>query len=172
MSGAQVLETRRLVLCEATAEDAEFLLALMNEPGWLEHIGNRDVRDLAAAERYAESRLAASYRENGFGLWIVRLRETNQPIGLCGLVRRGFLRGIDLGFALLREAEGQGYALEAAGACVDFARDQLRETELLAITGETNQRSRALLQKLGFEGGDPLRLPGSKQTVLLFSLGL
>ncbi len=167
-----MVRTPRLSLEEATPNDAEFLLRLMNEPGWLEQIGNRHVHSISDAERYIESRLVESYRSHGFGLWIVRERESEEAIGLCGLVRRGFLRGIDLGFALLASAQRQGYATEAARACIDYARGELKQTELLAITGATNDRSKALLATLGFVGGEALRLPDSKETVLLYQLTL
>ncbi|MEZ4373318.1 MAG: GNAT family N-acetyltransferase [Polyangiaceae bacterium] len=167
-----VLQTPRLRLAEATPADAEFLLELMNEPGWLEHIGNRNVHSLSDAERYIETRLIESYRAHGFGLWIVRERASGAALGLCGLVRRGFLRDIDLGFALLERAQGQGYAFEAATGCIAYAKAQLNQRELLAITGESNQRSSALLTKLGFSGGEPLRLPDSTTSVLLYQLAL
>ncbi|MCA9646589.1 MAG: GNAT family N-acetyltransferase [Polyangiaceae bacterium] len=172
MSADEVLQTPRLSLNQASTADAAFILELMNEPGWLEHIGNRNVHSLADAERYIRTRLTESYDTHGFGLWVMRKRECGRAIGLCGLVRRGFLRGIDLGFALFEREQGQGLAYEAATSCVTFARERLGERELLAITGESNTRSRALLRKLGFSGGEPLRLPDSATTVLLYQLEL
>lgn len=149
-----VIETARLVLREFVAEDAEFLVALLNSPGWLEFIGDRNVRDRAAARRYIEDNLRDGYRRDGFGFWHLGLRSSDQPVGMCGLTRRDYLDAPDIGYALLPEHAGRGYAIEAARGVLDHARRVLALTRLLAITDAGNGRSVALLERLGmqFEG--------------------
>src|SRR5262249_17826093 len=112
--GVGVLDTARLKLRAAVPRDATFILRLLNEPSFLEFIGDRKVRTIADAERYIHERLIASYERNGFGLWIVERREAVGPIGICGLVKRDSLPDVDIGFAFLPEFWRRGYAFESA----------------------------------------------------------
>lgn len=155
-----ILTTARLALREATPADAPFLLRLINEPGWHRHINDPGVRTLAQALDWMEGRLLKSYREQGVGFWLVERLSDGEPLGICGLFHRPALEGPDLGYALLGEHEGQGYAREAAEGCVRHAREVLGWAELLAITAPDNARSEALLAKLGFAGGELRQLDG------------
>jgi RimJ/RimL family protein N-acetyltransferase len=60
-----ILETERLILREIAIEDAEFLLRLLNEPSFISNIGDRNVRTIADAERYALNGPIASYEQHG-----------------------------------------------------------------------------------------------------------
>ena len=150
-----------------TLDDAVFIYRLVNEPSWLENIGDRNVHSLADAERFIQEKVLAFYDSHGFGMYAVESRATGDPVGVCGIVLRDSLPGADLGFALLPECWGQGFALEAASAVVSYAYDVLKLPPLLAITAQGNARSYRLLEKLGFEyqalvrltpGGEELRL--------------
>jgi RimJ/RimL family protein N-acetyltransferase len=102
-------ETDRLNLSELTQEDAAFMLELLNSPGWLKYIGDRGVRSLEDAANYILGRIVPSYRKNNFGFYLVKLKDGNVPIGICGLVKREGLEHIDIGFAFLPGYEGMGY---------------------------------------------------------------
>ena len=145
-----ILSTQRLALREFTPLDGPFLLRLVNEPGWIRNINDPGVRTLDDALAWAEKRLFAAYRELGHGFWAVERREDGVLVGMCGLFRRAVLPEPDLGYALLGEHEGRGYALEAARACVAHAREVFGWHTLMAITALDNPRSVALLAKLGF----------------------
>lgn len=144
------IETARLQLQQLGPEDAEFILRLTNSPGWLRYIGDRGVHCLDDALRYIEAGPRAMFAAHGHGLWRVNRRGDPTAIGLCGLIRRDSLPAPDLGFALLPEYFGQGYAAEAALACVQHARDVLCWPQLLAIAQADNVASLRLLQTLGF----------------------
>jgi [ribosomal protein S5]-alanine N-acetyltransferase len=151
----EILRTERLLLREFTPHDADFIVALLNEPDWKQHINDAGVRTREAALLWMQSRLFKPYREQGHGFWAVQGLPSSQGVagellGLCGLHRRPSLPGPDLGYALLARHTGQGYALEAAQACVHHARQALGWPELLAITALGNLRSEHLLSKLGF----------------------
>jgi RimJ/RimL family protein N-acetyltransferase len=145
-----VLETPRLRLRTAALADAGFFLRLMNEPSWLENIGDRGVRSLADAAGYIANNIWAQHQLHGYGMYAVQLRSSGLPIGICGLVKRDFLPGPDLGVALLPDFVGQGYALEAARAVTTHAQSQLGIRQLYAIVGRSNHRSVRLLERLGF----------------------
>jgi ribosomal-protein-alanine N-acetyltransferase len=163
-----VLETERLALRRLTPEDAAFMRRLVNEPSWLEFIGDRGVRTEEDAREYLRTGAIASYETHGFGLWAVTLRDSDAPIGICGLVRRDFLDDVDLGFAFLPEFQAKGYGREAGAAVVDYARRVLGLARLVAITVPANSRSIALLEKLGFVLEKKMEHPGRSE-VLLFA---
>lgn len=146
-----VTETARLRLRRLVAEDAPFILQLLIDPDFLANVGDRGVRDLESARRYITEVPGASYRRFGFGLWLVELKVTAQPIGLCGLLRRDSHPDVEIGFALLPEARGQGYAFEAAAATVHVALNTLALTRLVAITAPGNAASIRLLERLGLK---------------------
>jgi len=148
--GRLIHETPRLRLRELTAEDAAFILELLNEPAWLRFIGDRNVHSLEDARGYIARGPAASYVKNGYGLWAVALRESGEPLGMCGLIRRDSLPHPDLGFAFLARHRGRGYAREAAAAAVALARERFQIARLLAITDPDNGASQAVLEHVGF----------------------
>ena len=142
-----ILHTPRLVLDELeTDRDAGFILALLNEPGFLENIGDRGVRDLEGARRYIEEGPRASYAGYGYGLWRATERDGGRPVGLCGVLKRDGLKDPDLGYAFLASVWGRGYASEAARACLDHARRALRLGRIVAITAPGNSASQAVLK--------------------------
>ncbi len=77
MKPKKILETERLVLQEFSVDDAEFILTLLNTPGWLEYIGDKNVRSVEDAVNYLENVPIKSYRENGFGLWLTILKNNS-----------------------------------------------------------------------------------------------
>lgn len=149
-----ICESQRLVLRLARPDDAAFLLRIVNQASWIRHIGDRKVHTLEDAERYIEARMLAPVRALGYGMYVVELKQAGLPIGLCGLVKRDTLPDPDIGFALLDEHAGQGYAIEAAAAVLRHARETLRFARVLAIVAPANDRSARLLVKLGFRLGD------------------
>lgn len=162
------ITTARLVLREATVEDAPFFYELLNSETWLAHIGNRGILTVDHAAKYIENSLGRHYATHGFGLWLVAMRETGQAIGICGILKRVGLDLPDLGFAFLPAYEGQGFAREAAIATLDFAENHLGIPEIWAITTQTNFRSQRLLQATGFVHNGEVLLPGETEALMLF----
>ncbi|MDZ4747910.1 MAG: GNAT family N-acetyltransferase [Saprospiraceae bacterium] len=145
-----ILETNRLLLRKFTIDDAPFMLRLVNEPTWIQYIGDRNVRSLEDAQKYIRDGSIQSYRDHGFGFYNVCLRDTQMPIGSVGFAKRPFLEHPDFGFAFLPEYTGQGYAIEMAVAAMAYAEEVLKLEKLVAITLPSNKRSIQLLIKLGF----------------------
>lgn len=165
-----VLETERLALRHAAAEDAEFMLRLLNEPSFIRFIGDRGVRTLDDAQRYIADRLVGSYERHGYGLYVVERREEPGPIGICGLVKRDALLDADIGFAFLPEFWSAGYAHESAAAVKQYALGTLGLPRLLAITNDDNVASIRLVEKLGLEFVRMLELSPGEAPVRLFAL--
>jgi RimJ/RimL family protein N-acetyltransferase len=166
---AYVLETARLRLREFTLEDTPFIIALLNSPGWLQFIGDRNVRTPEQARGYLENGPFKSYRENGYGLCLVEQKESRNPVGMCGVLKRDTLDSPDIGFAFLPGFQGQGYALEIVQATVDHARNAWGIAKMAAIVLGNNGRSIGLLEKIGMRYVGPYQFPGSAESLLLYS---
>lgn len=163
-----VLETDRLALRQIEAADAAFILELVNEPAWLEFIGDRGVRNLDDARAYIAQGPVAMYARRGFGLFLVERKEDSTPIGICGLLKRETLGDVDLGFALLARFREQGYAREAALGTLSYGFGELGLKRIVAIAAPGNERSIRLLESVGFVREGVVRLTAGEAAVCLF----
>lgn len=166
-----IIETHRLSLREISAGDCEFIFALMNEPAYLERIGDRGIRTLENARTYILDKFERSYAKFGYGLYLVELKEIRVSVGICGLVKRDALEHPDIGFALLREHWSRGFAFEAARATLDHGFGALGMKTVLGITSPANQPSIRLLEKLGLQHQRMIRVPPNDSDSMLFSIG-
>jgi ribosomal-protein-alanine N-acetyltransferase len=159
-----VLETERLILRHFNADDAPFIVALLNEPSFLHYIGDKKVRTLDDARQYIATGPIPSYERHGHGLYQVELKDSRSPIGMCGLLKREELPEPDIGFAFLPAFWNKGFAFEAAAAVLTDARQRLQLDRILAIVNPDNTASIKLLEKLG------LRFEGMKGEVHLYAI--
>jgi len=164
-----ILETDRLILRQFITDDAEFILELVNEPSFIQNIGDRGVRTLEDARSYILRVAVASYEKNGFGLYLVVLKELGESAGMCGLIKRNGLEDVDIGYAFLPKFWSKGYALEAALAMRDYARDVIGLKRLVAITDPENQGSIRLLEKIGLKYEKMVRLSEDDIELKLFA---
>jgi RimJ/RimL family protein N-acetyltransferase len=165
-----VLETERLRLRHLSPEtDAEFILELLNQPSFIRYIGDKGARDLNNAKRYIVEGPLKSYREHGFGLYLVELKGDATPIGICGIIKRDTLPDADIGFAFLPRYWNQGYAFEAAAAIMTYARETLGLDRILAITTPDNESSARLLAKIGLRFDRMIRMAPEAREIKLFT---
>ena len=164
-----LIDTERLILDElAIDRDETFIMELLNEPGFLDNIGDRGVRSLDGARGYIENGPLVSYAKHGFGLWRVVEKATGEAIGICGLIKRDGLDFPDLGYAILERAWGRGYAEEAARASLDYGRKILGMGRIVAITVPGNVGSIRVLEKVGFVFDTMIQLPGERDKSTYF----
>ncbi|WP_428265667.1 GNAT family N-acetyltransferase [Haliangium sp.] len=162
-----ILSTDRLRLRRLVPHDAEFIHTLVNEPAFLRNIGDRGVHDLDGARAYIE-RQEQSYERRGFALYLTSLRESDLPIGICGLVGRDTLDHPDVGFAFLSAHWGRGYATESAAAVLEHARRDVGLTRVLGITVPDNQASIRVLEKIGLRFEQVIQLAGDDTPLALY----
>lgn len=155
-----ILETDRLVVRHLTEDDGEFILELLNEPAFIRNIADRGVRTIDDAQAYIRNGPVDSYQKNGFGLFVVELKETGLPIGMCGLIRRDVLPDVDIGYALLERYWNKGYAHEAAAAVLDYGYKTLKLNRIIAITALDNDASGKVLGKIGLRFDRNIQVPG------------
>jgi RimJ/RimL family protein N-acetyltransferase len=168
----KILETERLLLRQFTTADAEFIFEQLNEPSFIQNIGDRGVRTLADANSYLVNGPIASYAKNGFGLYLVVLKETHEPIGMCGLIKRDGLDDVDIGYSFLPKFWSKGYAVEAALATKEYARDVIGLKRLVAITDPANEGSIRVLEKIGLRFEKMVRLSANDIELKLFGTEL
>lgn len=164
-----LIETTRLIIREFTLEDDAFIIDLLNTPGWLRFIGDRNIKTTEDAHTYLQNVPLASYDKNGFGLWCVVLKENNTPIGMCGLIKRDTLEHIDIGFAFLPQYNGKGYAFEAAEATMQYTTGKLGIDHVVAITSTDNESSGKLLEKIGFRFERIIQFPDDEEVLKYYS---
>jgi [ribosomal protein S5]-alanine N-acetyltransferase len=163
-----VLDTERLTLRELTQDDADFIVAQLNDPDFIRNVADRGVRTAEAARAYILKGPMASYRRHGFGLLLVQMKDSRTPIGICGLIKRDALDDVDIGFAFLPPYRSRGFALEAAMAIVGLART-LGLARIVAIVSPHNADSMRLLDKLGFRRERRIRLGDDAEELELFA---
>lgn len=163
-----VIETERLNLRQFTPADASFVVELLNDPGFLKYIGDRNVRTTDDALKYIAEGPQASYEKHGFGLWVVEVKETGTPAGMCGLLKRDVLEDIDVGYAFLPQYRSSGYALESVRAVQRYAFNILDVTRLAAVVNADNDRSIRLLEKIGMHYERMVRLKEDQPEIRLY----
>jgi RimJ/RimL family protein N-acetyltransferase len=114
------------------------------------NIGDKGVRNTEDAINHLINGPIASYKEHGFGLYLVCLKNDDTPVGMCGLLKRTEFEHPDLGYAFLPEYCGKGFAHEASSVILQESVKNHCLGTVLSVTSCTNNRSNHLLKKLGF----------------------
>lgn len=167
----QTLHTERLVIRPFTEQqDAAFIVELLNDADWLRFIGDKQVHTLADACRYLRDGPLAMIERRGFGLCCVERRNDGQALGMCGLLKRDGLDDVELGFAFVPAARGQGYAREAATAVLGHGFGALGLRRIVAITDPDNAASARVLEAVGLRFERLVQLAAGGQPVRLFAL--
>jgi len=164
-----MLETTRLNLRRLSEDDAEFILALLNDPSFLRNIGDKKVRTLSDARSYIRNNMVASYKRFGFGLYLVELKDAKTPIGICGLVKRESLPDVDIGFAFAPRFWSQGYATESAQAVKFYGMEAVGLKRIAAVTNPDNDGSIGVLEKIGFKYERMIRLSEDEPEIRLYA---
>ena len=168
MEDYQSFETVRLLMKPTTTEDADLILAVLSSPKFLKFVGDRGVKTLADAEIYIEQKMIPQLKRLGYSNNTIHRKEDGAKLGVCGLYDRKGLEGVDIGFALLPEYEGQGYAYESTNKLMTVAREDFGLSRIKGITIEENIASRRLLEKLGLKFIKKFRMEGDSEELMLY----
>jgi RimJ/RimL family protein N-acetyltransferase len=140
--------TSRLAFREMTEDDLDPMAALLGDPEVMAYYASP--RDRAGALEWIR-RNERRYREDGFGLWVIELRETGEFVGDCGLTFQDVegVAELEVGYHVRPSLQRQGYATEGAAAARDYARDALGFSRLVAIIHPENLASQRVAEKIG-----------------------
>lgn len=144
-------ETKRLILKPTDIEDAGFIWELLNSPGWLKNIGDRNVHSKQEAAIYITNRMLPQYEEKGYGNYTVIRKSDQTKMGTSGIYARPGMEDVDIGFSMLPEYMGNGYSFEAAKKIMEIAKLEFNIKKITAITTHENIASQNLIQKLGLQ---------------------
>jgi [ribosomal protein S5]-alanine N-acetyltransferase len=164
-----ILETERLVLRTFTVEDAAFYFELWKQASWIQYIGDKRFRGVDDARESLLNGPMKMYADKGFSLYLITLKD-HMPIGMCGLIKRDTLDDVDLGYGLLSEHEGKGFAHEAAAATLAYAKNQFGLKRMVAIVSPDNYASVRLLENIGFHYEKNIKLNEGAEELKLFAV--
>lgn len=164
------ISTERLTIRPLTLEDAAFIVTLVNDPDWLRFIGDKAVHSEDDARRYLAAGPLAMYGLHGFGLCAVERNSDRSTIGMCGLIRRDGLQDVDIGYAFLPDARGQGFALEAAQAVLEHGLSTIGIGRIVAITDPDNAASTRVLERIGMRFERHMHLKDNAKRVALYAI--
>ena len=129
-------------------DDAPFIHSLLSDPEHMRYFPR--TYSLDEARGWIDWQLNL-YRDHGFGLWVLELKETDELVGQCGLTIQD-VEGVDeieIGYHISKAYWRQGLATEAASACRDFAFDVLGLERIVITTGVDNIPSQGVARKVG-----------------------
>lgn len=148
-----ILETERLFLRELEQRDFDDLAQILQNPrvmyAYEYDFSKDDVQIWLDRQR-------KRYKEYGFGLWAIILKETNEMIGQAGLTMQPYKNTeiLEVGYLLKEEFWHQGYATEAALGCQKYAFENLQTDQLYAIIKADNISSIKVAEHLGMKKVD------------------
>jgi len=149
-------------------DDGEFIFDLYNRPKFIQHIGDRNIKTVADAENYIKNRFMPQFEKLGFGNYLILTKEGNHKIGGVGIFEREGLEIVDIGFSLLDEFEGKGYAYEAALKVKSIGMDDFGLKKISAITSKNNYSSQKLIEKLGLKFQKMVMIPEDSEELMYY----
>jgi ribosomal-protein-alanine N-acetyltransferase len=150
--------TERLILNPLTLADTDFILELLNSPGFINFIGDRQVRTIEGAKLYVETIMA----NPDIQYWIVKIKAGCVAIGIITSIKRVYLDYPDIGFAFLPGFNQMGYAFEAASSVLQGLLAIENNKFILATTTVNNTKSQSLLEKLGLKSERRITVEGEE----------
>lgn len=142
-----IIRTSRLYLSEFSVKDAEGFFNMNNQPEVMQYTGDVPFENIEQAEAFIQN--YNHYKIYGYGRWSVYRKEDDVYLGFCGLKHHIDTQEVDLGYRLDRQYWGNGYAFEAAQACLDYGLLQLNLGRIIGRVESKNLASIKILQKLG-----------------------
>ncbi|EGG15063.1 hypothetical protein DFA_09886 [Cavenderia fasciculata] len=148
-----ICETDRLYVVKFRDDDidAQVIYDIFNQEQVIRYIGDRGLRTLELARAYVRN-IINSYTVNGYGMMHVIRKEDHQSLGTCGLVKRKWIARedeVNIGYALRKQFEHQGYTIEATKAIIQDGQTRLGISNIVGTTVSTNIPSIKVLEKLG-----------------------
>ena len=153
---APTLQTDRLILRPISAEDFDAWAVAVADETTMHFLGGPQARSVAWRGFVG---VAGSWAIQGFGMFSVIERATGRWVGRVGPHRPEGWPGEEVGWMIVREAWGQGYAGEAASACMDFAVDELGWSRIIHCIDAGNLASQGVARHLGSKLAGIARMP-------------
>jgi RimJ/RimL family protein N-acetyltransferase len=116
-------------------------------------------------------RITLHFCKNNFGLFAVENKITGQFIGFTGfaipIFESFFTPCVEIGWRFKQEVWGQGFATEAATACLRYGFDTFKFDKVMSFTSVLNTRSEAVMKKIGMRKVCNFKHPGIEDNHIL-----
>ena len=163
------LNTDRLLMRAFTPDDFEAYAEMMGDAEVSRHL--MDGRPLTRPEAWRQMAMfIGHWTLRGFGLWAVEERATRKFIGRIGCLQPEGFPAFEIAYTLTRSAWGQGYAREGAAAALEYARKNLRRTEIASIIRPANTHSIRVAESLGAVAGETVEFFGAPSVLYWYPL--
>jgi len=143
-----IMETRRCRLREMTVDDVDRLYEMYEDTSvtrFLEEL----YEDREEERKYTEDYCNYIYGFYGYGIWVIEDKESGKIIGRAGIEPRE--DGVELGYMVAGDWQGQGIAYEACQAVLEYAKEEVGWENVISRVQPANKASLGLLKKLGFQ---------------------
>lgn len=157
------IETDHLILRDMTENDRDALAAILADAETMKYYPRP--YDEAGVRRWLDWTFE-NYRKHGFGLWAVTLKETGEFIGDCGITMQP-VHGEwlpEIGYHINRAYWRQGYASEAAAACIALAFERFGFPAVYSYMSAANEPSWRTAMKNGMTFVEEYDDPGNTRT--------
>ena len=144
----QIFETERLVLRPLHQNDVDLIVALNSDPDVMEFIGPAD-DSLEHAREYVSKRVEQYKDKPGLGVFIGKIKSSKETIGWFCLKYLDDTSEIEIGYRLLKEYWGKGFATEGAKCLLNNGFEKLKLKEIVGVTLPENKASQRVLEKIG-----------------------
>jgi len=145
------LETVRLQMREFVPADYDDLWRLGRDPRVMRYLGDGKPMTREATARQLLRIMGYGKLYPDFGIWHTSRRDTGKFIGWFSLKYAGKSPDVEVGYWLLPDAWGHGFATEGAQAMVDYGFDDLGLHKIIGVTHRGNKASQHVLMKAGLE---------------------
>ncbi|HQU84189.1 MAG TPA: GNAT family N-acetyltransferase [Pyrinomonadaceae bacterium] len=144
-----MLETNRLFLRRMNETDADYVFAMRSDEEIM-----RFIRPIQTQKKETESwikLISSRWETEKIGFCAIIEKETKSFAGWCGLWRLNETGETEIGYALLKEFWGKGYAVEAANAFLKYGFEELKREKIVAVADPDNQNSRRVMENVGMK---------------------
>ena len=167
MNPIRVLETKRLYLRRMTIEDAENAYRLNLDPEVIQHTGDDSFESIDVAREFLMN--YRHYDDYDFGRWAVIAEESVEFLGWCGLKFTPELDEYDIGFRFLKKYWNQGYATEAASACLTLGFEKYNLKTIVGRARKENIGSIRVLEKIGLTYFGDFNFDGNEGVIYIIT---
>ena len=154
--------------CFEPETDAEPMLRVYGDPEVMRFILGGALSDESAVRSLLE-RYSDAQERQGFSSWAVVGRQTGQPIGDAGFGIFEPTGEVELGYTLARDSWGQGYATEAARACLEAGLEQLAAPRIIAVVDAENEPSLRVPERIGMRKVETIQAHGRPHVLFAVS---
>lgn len=100
-------------------------------------------------------RIREHFKQNGYGLWVVEIKDTKEFIGFIGFLiatfEAEFTPCVEIGWRLDNKYWNKGYATEGARACLEYGFNELNLERVYSFTAVINEPSQNVMNKIGLK---------------------